>query len=197
MSDNEKEEGVKPEDGVKPETAVTFENQAAVDTMVQKRLGRAGEAATSTLLESLGVDSIDAVKAAMLKATELEQAQMSDAEKSTARVKELEDALVTANTATAAAIASKELQRKQTAVYTAATLVGFNDPADAHLFLDLAALEDDDSVKVAIVKLAEDRPYLVKAEKQTSYGSPIPKRKGVKENQNGRVKPAMKSPVRF
>lgn len=197
MSKKDKSGDAEPKIEVQPETAVTFKNQAELDAVIQKRLGRANEAATSTILESLGVDSIDAAKAAMQKATELEQAQMSEAEKAAARVKELEDDLVASQTATTDALDAAELQRKQTAVSHAAALARFNDPTDAHLFLDLASLEDDDSVKAAIAKLAEDRPYLVKAESKTSYGSPIPKRKGDKGNQNGRNKPTVKNPVRF
>lgn len=56
------------------------------------RLQAEREAATRAAIGSLGVESLEAAKARIAKATELERAQMSEAEKITARLKELEPA---------------------------------------------------------------------------------------------------------
>ena len=65
--------------------------------------------------------------------------------------------------------AKQDERARRTAVVSAAKVAGFNDPADAARYLDLSEIEvtdgeaDEAAANAAIKKLAEEKPYLIKA----------------------------------
>lgn len=70
--------------------------------------------------------------------------------------------------------------KKETAVMSAAMLLGFNDPSDAVRLVGIEAIEikddkiDSDVVKSMIEGIVKDKPYLVKAGSSGSFGPTNP-----------------------
>ena len=132
--------------------------QADLDRVVGERLAR----------ESKKYEGFDQLKkdAAELKA--LKEAQLTDQQKKDAELDGLKTKLQEATTTAEQqrVIIQERLIRAE--VTTIATGLGFRDPGDAWRLVDLAEVKIDDdytvdtkAVKLALEKLAKDKPYLV------------------------------------
>lgn len=185
-------------------TQVVFSSQADVDAMIQKRIGRATETANAGFLEALGVDSIDALKATITKAGELEKAQMSDMEKASAENTTLQESLTTMTTERDNALSAAKLQSLKTAVSAAAQKAGFTTAADAWLYIadsefyDADGKQDNEAIAAIIAKLAESKPYLLTPAEKQNFGSPIRKKKmQIPDAKNNGIVKKPRSVVRF
>jgi hypothetical protein len=153
--------------------------QAELNALFGERGRQAKQAAISELLKDLGVESPEAIKAALKAATEAKAAQMTELEKARAQaaeaLKKAEEA-EQARTATEA----KALERLMRAeVIAVASQLGFNDSADAWLYIDRAAIKvkEDDSfegIDKALEAVVKSKPYLIKTS-QPSGGTPTRK----------------------
>ena len=137
-------------DATPPAAAQTL-TQADVDRIVKERLAR----------EKAKYADYDTLKQAAAKLKELEDAQLSEADKTKKQVAELQ-----------ATLAQEKAKARESAiraaVITEASKLGFNDPNDAYKLLDLAALNVAEDGKIegvaeAVKKLAEERKYLIKS----------------------------------
>lgn len=149
--------------------------QAELNALFGERGRQAKQAAISELLKELGVEKPEDIKAALKKAKDAEAAQMTELEKAQA---EKADALKKAEEAEQARTTTeaKALERLMKAeVKIAAAQMGFNDPADAWLYIDRTAIKvtDDDTfegIDKALEAVVKSKPYLVKADNKGSNG---------------------------
>lgn len=177
-----------------PETT-TF-TQAQVDTIIADRLKRSKVSTTNELLESLGVETLEAATKAVKDAAATKAAQMTELEKAQAETVTASEALVKvqAEMESTRATAAEALLRA--AVISAAT--GFNDPNDAWTLIDKSSVEvqTDGTYKgidEAIKALLESKPYLAKTTEK-NLGTPTRNNKNITQawqNQQQSEKPAL------
>lgn len=139
---------------VQPEKTFT---QAELDRLITERLKREKEKHADYDDLKKAADELKAIK----------ESQLSETEKLTKRLAELETAKTQAETR-----ARETLIRS--AVISEAAKLNFNDPDDAYRLLDLSTVKVDDTGKVegaieAVKALAESRKYLIKQ----SSGRPL------------------------
>ena len=130
--------------------------QADIDRIVADRLTR----------ERQKFADYDDLKSKAAKLTDLEKAQMSEAEKQAARVAELEAQIAQAQADAQAQMKAANRRLIQSALVAEATAARFHKPEDAYRFVDMDALKVDDAgnvsgAKDAIKTLAKERDYLV------------------------------------
>lgn len=154
-------------------------SQKELDKLIGARAKQAAQSATNKLFEKLGVSNADEIEAALKKAKDFEEAQLSEAEK---LQREMEAAKKSAAEATAAAtqaMAEANEMLLKAAVMTAATGAGFNDPADAWLYIDREAIKPAEGggyegLEDAVKAVSEAKPYLVKvASEPPAKGTPL------------------------
>lgn len=130
--------------------------QADIDRIVADRLTR----------ERQKFADYDDLKSKAAKLTDLEKAQMSEAEKQAARVAELEAQIAQAQADAQAQMKAANRRLIQSALVAEATAARFHKPEDAYRFVDMDALKVDDAgnvsgAKDAIKTLAKERDYMV------------------------------------
>ncbi|MCB0003557.1 MAG: phage scaffolding protein [Anaerolineae bacterium] len=130
--------------------------QTDIDRIVADRLTR----------ERQKFADYDDLKSKAAKLTDLEKAQMSEAEKQAARVAELEAQIAQAQADAQAQMKAANRRLIQSALVAEATAARFHKPEDAYRFVDMDALKVDDAgnvsgAKDAIKTLAKERGYLV------------------------------------
>jgi uncharacterized protein (DUF2147 family) len=150
-------------------------SQDHVDAIIKERLGRATEMATTELLEKLGVGDIDTATKAIKEAEATRLAQMSELEKSQAETVAANEALAKMEAEIVATKATAAEALLRAAVTSAAA--NFNDPDDAWVHIDRAAIElkPDGTYKgldKAIKALVEAKPYLIKSDDSPNLGTP-------------------------
>lgn len=121
---------------------------------VNALLGTTRKEARERLLKDLGVDSPDAVKAALAKAKEVEDAQKSELQKALERAQ-------AAEAASAAALKASTERAIRSEFKVAAALAGATHPEDAYALADLAGVQVDDAGNVGGV--ADEVKRLVEA----------------------------------
>lgn len=186
MADDVKDGGTNDADGggdkpgEKPQGERTF-TQADVDRIVGERATRASEAAVTKLLESLGVKSADDIKAGLLKAKELEDAQLSEQQKALKKIEELTAAKTLAETQAAEVAAKAQTTLMRAAVLSEASKADYNFKpealADVWTFVDRASIkagkdgESFEGVAEALKAVAKAKPYLCN-EAKPGQGTP-------------------------
>lgn len=145
--------------------ATTF-TQADIDRIVAERLTR----------ERSKFADYDDLKSKAAKLTELEKAQMSEAEKQAARVAELEAQIAQAQADAQTQMEAANRRLIQSALVAEATAAKFHKPEDAPRFVDMDALKVDDAgnvtgAKDAIKALAKEREYLVNTAKASDINA--------------------------
>lgn len=151
--------------------------QAELDRMFGERTRQARKAGIAELLKELGVEKAEDIKAALQKAKEAEEAQLSELEKANKRAADLEAKAKQADEARTIAEVRAQEKLLKAAVMAEATRQGFNDAADAWQFVDRTKIEagEDDSFKgldKAVKAVLEAKPYLAKAEERPRIGTP-------------------------
>lgn len=152
-----------------PAPEKTF-TQAELDKLISERLKREREKHAD----------YDQLKAAADELAKIKESQLSETEKLTKKLAELEAAKTQAETR-----ARETLIRS--AVISEAAKLNFNDPQDAYRLIDVATLTIADSGKVdgvaeAVKTLAESRKYLLKSSNPAlSTFNPASSGDGVKE----------------
>jgi hypothetical protein len=151
--------------------------QAELDRMFGERTRQARKAGIAELLKELGVEKAEDIKAALQKAKEAEEAQLSELEKANKRAADLEAKAKQADEARTIAETRAQEKLLKAAVMAEATRQGFNDAADAWQFVDRTKIEagEDDSFKgldKAVKAVLEAKPYLAKAEERPRIGTP-------------------------
>lgn len=151
--------------------------QAELDKMFGRRADQASKTAIAALLKELGVEKPDDIKAALQKAKDAELAQLSELEKAQKKAADLEAKAKAAEEASAAAETRAQEKLLKAAVLGEAARQNFNDPADAWLYVERAAItaQDDDSFKgldKAVEAVLKAKPYLAKAEERLRIGTP-------------------------
>lgn len=151
--------------------------QAQLDKMFAPVKAQAAEAGKAELLKALGVESLDDLQSVIKKAKDLEDAQLSELDKAkkAAEAAELKAQKAEADKQTVIAQANERLMKA--AVITASQ--SFNDPNDAWLYIDRSKIEMTDDgeftgVDEAVKAVAEQKPYLLKADggQQPTPGTP-------------------------
>jgi hypothetical protein len=132
-----------------PAPEKTF-TQADLDKIVKERLQREREKYAN----------FDELKAASDELAKIKESQLSETEKLTKKLAELETAKTQAETRTRETLI-------RSAVISEAAKLNFNDPEDAYRLIDVAGLQLSDTGKVegaaeAVKLLAESRKYLIK-----------------------------------
>lgn len=151
-----------------PQTTFT---QEQMDAILGERLKRAKKAATADFLQSLGVGSVDDIKAQLGELAKLKEAQMSDAEKQAAELAALRQQVAEGQAQAEKAKEALARQKVETAVLLAAG--NFQNPQDALSFVDLSAIELGDDGKVtgvdkALEALSKEKPYLLKTDSKAN-----------------------------
>jgi hypothetical protein len=141
--------------------------QKELDGLFGERARQAKQTAINDLLKDLGVESPDAIKAALKAAAEAKAAQMTELEKAQAAATEAQKRAEDAEQARATAEAKAQERLLRADVLIEASKQGFNDPADAWLHLDKSLVEgkEDGSFKgieKAVKAVLETKPYLGK-----------------------------------
>lgn len=150
--------------------------QAEVDALIGERAKRAKESGTRAVLEALGIEDVEAAKAALAEAEKLKKEQMSELEKAQADAQKLQDELAKTKAEKEAAEAKARETAMRAAVMQEAAKANFYDGNDAWLFVDRETLElaEDGTVngaEKAVAAVAKAKPHLVKTAGQTP-GSP-------------------------
>ena len=148
-----------------PTGSKTF-TQDDVNRLIGETRTQARERAQQQFLTDLGVESVDALKGALKKMQELEDAGKSETEKLTGRITALENDKAALQEQGAQLAQQRVDALLRSAVVSEATRLGFLDPMDAYHMIDLAQLEvkEDDSVsgvEDVLKKLGEAKPYLL------------------------------------
>jgi len=142
--------------------------QSELNKSYADRAKRAAESAVNDLLKSLGIKSADDLKAALKKAQDTDQAQLTELQKAQqaasaaqARIADLERSNLQVQT-------EAQTARVRSAVELAAARLGFHNPEDAYQLADVAGIEIGEDGKVngaeeALKALIKARPYLVKS----------------------------------
>lgn len=145
--------------------------QADVDRLLGERAKRADEVVTKTLLEGLGLKSLDDLKAVVKKAGDLEAAQLTELDKAKKAAEKAEADRLKLETETKAQIerANERLMRAAVMAEAMKPDYGFRADAlnDVWLFVDRAGIkpkaegDDFEGIATALKKVAETKPYLV------------------------------------
>lgn len=163
-----------PNEGADGGAETTF-TQAQMDAIISQRSKRAEKSATSKLLESLGAESPEGIKAQLEELQKLKAAAMSDEEKAKADLEAMRVQLAEANEATKKAQAAAQRQLVESAILLAAG--NFQDPQDALQFVDMTKIVIEDGkvtgVDEALKAVAESKAYLLKATDGKPRGSYI------------------------
>lgn len=175
-----------------PSGAKTF-TQSEIDAIMGSVRNEASERAQRALLKEIGFEKADDVKAMLAKLKQLEQAQLSDAE----RVKvELDAAKAEARKereAREAAMTSANERLLKAEVLAAARDAGFADINDAWVFVDKAKIAQDGDaykgVKEAVEAVLKAKPHLAKRDDSRAAGTPRPTRA---TSQSGKQPAAMR-----
>lgn len=181
--ENENANGGGSGDGQKPTNQNTF-TQEQLDAILKDRLERATKKTRDEILGELGIEDLETAKQTMTEAQKAREAQMSELEKANARIEKLEaQAQAAQHEAEATRAAANEALLRAAVISKAGQ---FNDPEDAWKFVDTSEIEqlEDNTfkgVEEALSKLAESKPYLVKADQsnsqqQATNGTPARKR---------------------
>jgi uncharacterized protein YhaN len=132
--------------------------QAELNKLFGERAKQAKSAALAEALKDLGFADLTEAKTSLGELRKLKESQMSEAEKLSTRLKELEGQQANWN---------KERQEMlvRSEVMAAAGKLGLVDPDAAYRLLDLAALEYDENGKPknldkALAELIKAKPYL-------------------------------------
>lgn len=151
--------------GGQPETTFT---QEQMDAIIKERLGRAEKSTTTKLLESLGAESADGIKAQLEELQKLKDAAMSDEEKTKAELEAMRQQLAEANEATKQANEAAQQQLVKSAILLKAT--DFHDADDAVAFIDMSKISVEDGkvtgVEEALKAVAESKPHLLKSQEK-------------------------------
>jgi hypothetical protein len=168
--------------------------------MFKPRTDEAAKKARATLLAEIGVEDVAAVKAALAAAEAAKQAQMSELEKAQAAADKAksEAEKAQAERDTALAYAAETLLRA--AVVSEASGQGFNDPADAWLYIDRAKVETTEAgykgLTEAVKAVAEAKPYLLKADSSpAARGTPTRERRPTAAQPNAAPPAAAEGPI--
>lgn len=145
--------------------------QADVDRIVGERATRAGEAATSKLLESLGVKDADEIKTALAEFKKLSEGQKSEIEKAIERATKAETALKAQ---------AQETKRKELVANAKVAAVGLEFKADKinHVLklVDITDESTDETIKAALEALAAEMPELLSKQGAPNTGATNPAR---------------------
>jgi hypothetical protein len=150
--------------------------QADVDKAMAAAKRGAKQQGVKEVLETLGVESPDALKQSLADAQAAKEAQMSDLEKAQAEAAKAKELIAQAEKDKADAIAQADKMLLDAAIITASQ--AFNDPNDALKFIDRSGIERSENggftgVEEAIKALGESKPYLLKAsELEKPKGTP-------------------------
>jgi hypothetical protein len=151
--------------------------QAELDALFAERAKYAANKAVTDLLAEFNVKDADELKTRLTKASELEQAQMTELQKAQKEAADAKAAQVQADKAKfdALALANERLMRGAVLALAA----NFNDPADAWAHVDRAKVTVDDTgevkgAKEAVEALAKAKPYLLKGAQTSPRGTPRP-----------------------
>jgi len=154
------------------------EERVLTQSQVNALMGKIRKEAKISLLKELGFDDVDALRDALSKLREQEEAQKTEAQKLAEKLSQLQS-----ENARLAQERVQTLLRME--VTNCAARLGFIDPGDAYQMIDLAELQvaDDGSVKgveAALQQLAKSKPYLLKAQPQMGPTN-MPRSSGVDE----------------
>jgi cell division septum initiation protein DivIVA len=155
--------------------------QEKVNELVGKTRQEAREKARAEFLQSLGFEDEGALKALLDDAKKRKEAEMTEVEKLTAKLQELQAQAKQAQDAAAAATQQARMERLTSAVKSAASEANATYPDDVVTLLrdrgELESMLDDDgnvkakAVTSAIEKVKQDRPaYFTRSPQQP--GSP-------------------------
>jgi outer membrane murein-binding lipoprotein Lpp len=136
--------------------------QDEVNRIVSERVNRAKRSERASLLEELGLDSVDALKETVTAYREKKEAEMSELEKAQAKLDKLK-----------AEKADLEAQMRESrikrAVEAKAQELNFHNPARAYDLMDRSDVDliegDVVGVEESLKALVEAEPYLVKQKK--------------------------------
>jgi hypothetical protein len=172
-------DGKKPEDQKPPEAKFT---QADVDRMLGERAKRADELVTKSLLEGLGLKSLDDLKAVVKKAGDLESAQLSELDKAKKAADKAEADRLAMEASSKAVLAQANERLMKAAVLSEATKAdyAFRPEAlgDVWLFVDRAGIKPKDGsdefegIAEALKAVAKAKPYLVAETTGDGRGTP-------------------------
>lgn len=145
--------------------------QSELDAMFAERAKQAGQSAVTNLLKEIGVEKIEDIKSVLQAAKDAETAQLSELQKAQKEAADLKAAKEKADAEKAESLTKAAERLLKAAVLAEASKHGFNDPSDAWLYLDRAAIKakDDDTydgLDKAVEAVAKAKPYLVKQQQQ-------------------------------
>ena len=134
--------------------------QDEVNRIVSERARRAAQSERASLLEELGLDSVDDLKKTVTAYREKQQAEMSELEKAQAKL----DALKAEKKDLEAQMRESRIRR---AVEAKAAELNFHNPAQAYDLMDRSEVELADGELVGVDEslkaLVKAEPYLVKS----------------------------------
>jgi hypothetical protein len=155
--------------------------QKELDALFADRAKQAKQATLADVLTELGVENLDAVKATLKAAEEAKAAQMTELEKAQKEAADLKAAKEQAEKEKADILAQAQEKLLKAAILAGAAQKGFNDPNDAWLYVDRAAIKakDDDAfegIEAALDAVVKAKPYLVKGQQadRKPGGTPRP-----------------------
>ena len=175
--------------------------QAQLDAMFKPRTDEAAKKARATLLTEIGVEDVAAVKAALAAAEAAKQSQMSELEKAQAAADKAKSEVEKAQAERDAALAYAAETLLRAATVSEASGLGFNDPADAWLYLDRAKVETTEAgaykgLTEAVKAVAEAKPYLLKADTPPApRGTPTRERRPTAAQPNAAPPAAAERPI--
>lgn len=146
--------------------------QEEVNQLLGDRAKRADEVVTKTLLDGLGLKTLDELKAVVKKAGDLEAAQLTELDKAKKAAEKAEAERLKLETETSAQIARANERLLRAAVLSEAMKAEYNFRPDAlndvWLFVDRASIkpqadnaDEFEGIAAALKKVAEAKPYLV------------------------------------
>jgi hypothetical protein len=153
----------------------TSEQQAVIDRIVGERAKRGGEAAINTLLESLGVKSVDELKTGFADALKLRDAQKSELQKAQDAVTAAQAKIADAEKKAADALAKSRERSLRASVIAEAQKQNFDESEFASVWnalkLDSALMEkikdtnadDFEGVADAVKEIAKAHPRWLKS----------------------------------
>ncbi len=144
--------------------------QEEVNQLLGERAKRADEVVTKTLLDGLGLKTLDELKAVVKKASDLEAAQLTELDKARKAAEKAEAERLKVETETKVQIerANERLMRAAVMAEAMKPDYAFRPDAlnDVWLFVDRAGIKQADGdefegIADALKKVAETKPYLV------------------------------------
>lgn len=181
------------------DTAITFNSQAELDAMFKPRMAQAAKQAEAKMLETLGVENVDALSKAIKDAEAAKQAQMTELEKAQAEIATAKEKAATAEAEAATVKAAAEKALLKAAVISAAGT--FQDPNDAWLYVDQSKITvneetgEYEGIEDAIKAVAEAKAYLLKQEDTNpNRGTPPRKQTSVQRTWQQTQQPPQNTP---